>query len=243
MRITGMIPMDWIDDETRPVTTWHVYNNPADFIQEQLDDFLKGYRGNLLKSQPHHYELLGEKNTCNVVLKRVAQKYRMPLTSGRGYASLPPRYKMAERYRESGKDKLVLFVVSDFDPDGDEICRSFGRSMRDDFGIEAVHAIKLALTYEQTQEFELPPALDAKPDSPQYQKFFDRYGSSDAWELEAMPPELLEKTVSEGIESTINSELLTKELEAEDNDWNRLNEVREEVNTMMRSVDLLGEEY
>jgi hypothetical protein len=89
MRVAGMIPMKWIDDETRPVTTWKVYNNPSDFIREQLNGFLKGYSGNLLKSQPHHYELLGEKNTCNVVLERVAMKYRMPLTSGRGDASLP----------------------------------------------------------------------------------------------------------------------------------------------------------
>lgn len=239
MRVAGAVPMDSIDDETRPVSLWRAYDSTADFIQKQVDGFLKGYSSNLLKSQPHHCELLGEKNTCNVVLERVASKYRMPLTSGRGYASLPPRHKMAERYRESGKDKLVLFVVSDFDPDGDEICRSFGRSMRDDFGIENVHTIKLALTHEQTQGLHLPPALDAKTDSPQYQKFLDRYGSSDVWELEAMPPKLLEKTVTEGIESAINSDLMDKQLRAEREDWKRLDEIREEVQTMLLHADLL----
>ena len=239
MRVAGVVPMDSIDDETRPVTIWKAFDNPADFIRKQVDGFLKGYYKNLLKSQPHHFELLGEKNTCNVVLERVASRFRMPLTSGRGYSSLPPRYKMAERYRESGKDKLFLLVVSDFDPDGDEIGRSFGRSMRDDFGIENVHVIKLALTHKQTLEFDLPPALDAKTGSPQYQKFFDRYGSSDVWELEAMPPELLERTVTEGIESAINSRLLDSELLAEQEDQDHLSDVREKVNAMMRNADLL----
>lgn len=240
MRVAGDVDMDSIDDETRPVTLWKVFNNTTDFIGNQLAGFLKGYYGNLLKSQPHHYELLGEKNTCNIVLERVASRYRIPLTSGRGYASLPPRHKMAERYRSSGKDKLILFVVSDFDPDGEEICRAFGRSLRDDFGIKDVQTVKLALTYEQTQEFDLPPALDAKTDSPQFRKFFERYGSSDVWELEAMPPELLEKTVTEGIESVINSDLLNAELRAERENMSRLSEIRKEVHEMMRSTDLLG---
>jgi len=239
MRVDGIVPMDSIDDETRPVTIWKAFDNPADFIRRQVDDFLKGYYRNLLKSQPHHFELLGEKNTCNVVLERVASLFRMPLTSGRGYASLPPRHKMAERYKASGKDKLVLLVVSDFDPDGDEICRSFGRSMRDDFDIENIHVVKLALTHEQTQEFDLPPALDAKQDSPQYQKFFDRYGRRDTWELESMSPELLEKTVTDGIESAINSRLFSSELLAEQNDQDQLEDTREKVQVMMRNAELL----
>ncbi|MEO2044938.1 MAG: ParB N-terminal domain-containing protein [Pirellulales bacterium] len=244
MRTSGMIPMDWIDDETRPITTWATFDTPADFIQKQIAGFLKGYNGNFLKSQPHHYELLGEKNTVNVVLQRVAAKYRMPMTSGRGYASLPPRAKMADRFKASGKDKLVVFTVSDFDPDGEEIGQSFGRSMRDDFDIENVDVFKLALTYEQTQRFDLPPALPVKKKSSVYPKFFEKYGCDDVWELEAVPPELLEQTVTEGIEQVINSGLLNKEIDAENAAWDHLEEVRKKVRTTLMSSDLLsGEEY
>lgn len=53
-------------------------------------------------------------------------------------------------------------MVSDFDPDGEEIAHSFARSMRDDFGIQKVHAVKVALTGEQVHEFGLPRLMVAK---------------------------------------------------------------------------------
>jgi hypothetical protein len=69
----------------------------------------------------------------------------------------------------SGKDKLLLLVVSDFDPEGDDIPESFAKLMRDDFGIDNVEAIKVALTYQQSPklgiaetviETEVPALLD-----------------------------------------------------------------------------------
>ena len=57
------------------------------------------------------------------------------MTSGRGYSSLPPRKDMVDRFRDSGREKLVVIVVSDFDPEGQDIPGSFGVSLRDDFGI------------------------------------------------------------------------------------------------------------
>ena len=93
-------------------------------------------------------------------------KYCIPYTLGRGYANLPVRHKMAERYRKSGKDRLIILIVSDHDPDGEEIAHSFARSMRDDFDIEEIEPIKAALTTDQVVEYELPTnSLTAKKSS------------------------------------------------------------------------------
>ena len=110
--------------------------------------------------------------------------------------------------------------------------------MRDDFDIEDIHVIKLALNHAQTQQFDLPPALDAKTNSPQYQKFLDNYGSNNVWELEAMPPELLERTVSEGIEQGIDSGLLDQELRRERLDQHKLKLIRDQVIESIKSCDL-----
>lgn len=59
-------------------------------------------------------------------------------SSKSAYASLDPRAAMARRFKASGKERLILLVVSDADPEGMDIAESFGRSMRDDFGIEAI---------------------------------------------------------------------------------------------------------
>ena len=95
----------------------------------------------------------------------------MALTIGRGYCSLRPRSDIAERFHKSGKDRLVLLMLSDFDPDGEEIAHSFARSLRDDFGIQRIEPIKVALTAEQVKEFDLPPAMKAKKKSSQYKRF------------------------------------------------------------------------
>ena len=161
-RLVGDIPMDCIADETRPVTTWRVHRCAQDYIRKELDDFLKGYWRDLLQSQPNHIEILVEKNTVAQILRPVAMEYCVPFTSGRGYCSLPPRHAIAERIQKSGKDSLVLLIVSDFDPDGEEIAASFARSMGDDFGVSSTLAIKVALTADQADNLDLPPALKAK---------------------------------------------------------------------------------
>jgi hypothetical protein len=90
-RIAGRIPMATIGDETRPVTTWTVYENTRLFIQTEINGFLKGYWRDLMKSQSVHVKIVVEKNTVHPILADVAMKYCIPITSGRGYSSLPPR--------------------------------------------------------------------------------------------------------------------------------------------------------
>ena len=60
----------------------------------------------------------GPIDTVASALRKLAGKYTLPMTSGRGYSSLPPRKAMVDRFRASGKEKLIVPVVSDFDPEG-----------------------------------------------------------------------------------------------------------------------------
>lgn len=127
-RLIGEIPFEAICDETRPVISWDVHQEPRFFVRDQLDGFLKGYWRDLMQSQPNHIEILCEKNTVLSFLKPVAGEFCIRVTSGRGFSSLPPRYEMAVRYEKSGKDKLVLIIVSDFDPSGECIAQQGQRA-------------------------------------------------------------------------------------------------------------------
>ena len=73
-----------------------------------------------MQSQPNHIEIVGEKNTIAPIIRPVAAGFSIPTTIGRGYCSLRPRYDIAERFRKSGKDRLLLLILTDFDPDGQE---------------------------------------------------------------------------------------------------------------------------
>lgn len=235
-RLDGSIPMEAISDETRPVTLWQVSREPGVFMQEQIGTFLKGYWRDLMQSQANHVELLGEKNTVRNILQGVAGKYCIPLTTGRGYCSLPPRNDIATRFRKSGKQKLVLLIVSDLDPDGEEIASSFARSMRDDFGIADVHGVKIALTTAQVQKFQIPPGMKAKETSRHHKKFVAGHGEN-AYELEALKPEQLEQVVTEAIDSVIDRAAFNAELEAEAQDARFLDAARKTVAGTLEGID------
>lgn len=236
-RLEGSIPFEAIGDDTRPVTTWNVFQTPRGFISKQIDGLLKGYWRDLMHSQPNHIEIIGEKNTIDSILKTVAMEYCIPLTTGRGYCSLPPRYAMAERFHRSGKSKLIMLMVSDFDPDGEEIAHSFARSMRDDFEIENIHPIKVALTQDQVEGFNLPPDMRAKKTSSNYDKFVEKYGD-DVFEVEALKPEELQIILRNAIDSVIDRALFNHELEQEKADSAYLQGVRNTVHDTLKELTL-----
>ena len=236
-RLAGDIPFEAIGDETRPVELWQVYENVRPFVTLERDHAFRNYWRDLMQSQINHFEIVGEKNTIGSILRPVAMEYTIPITIGRGYCSLPPRHAMAERFRASGKEKLVLLFASDFDPEGEDIAASFARSMRDDFGIEEVHAIKAALTFEQVREHKLPPIMKAKQrDKGRGKKFVSKYGE-DVFELEALPPETLQAILRQHIEAVIDRDAFDAEIEAERRDAKFLAGVRNTVNDVLSDID------
>lgn len=213
-RLEELIPIEVISDETRPVVESGCHRECRSFVRQELDIFLKGYWRDLMQSQPNHVEILAEKNTIAPILKPVAQEYCIPMTTGRGYCSLPPRFEIARRFADSGKDKLVLLMVTDFDPDGEEIAHSMARSLRDDFGISRIVPVKVALRGDQIKRFGLPARLKAKETSANYDKFVARNGH-DVFELEALPPAALQQALREAIDQVIDIDLFNQEISQE----------------------------
>jgi hypothetical protein len=235
-RLAGTIPRSAIADETRPVTTWKVYRDPQPFIRDSLGELLQGYYRDLMQSQPNHVEVLVEKNTVAKICETVCSRYCVPMTSGRGFCSLPPRLEMERRYRTSGKSKLILLIVSDFDPEGEVIAESFARYMRDDFGIKALCPVKVALTSDQVARFGLPPNLIAKENSTNRKKFVERHGEN-VWELEALEPEQLQEVLESAIQSVIDMEAFDAEVAAEAKDAARIESMRQTIRGVLAEAD------
>ena len=225
-RIVGLIPFDAIHDPTRPVVTWDVHAGVQQFISRELNGFLKGFHRDLQRTQPLHVEIIGEKNTIEGIIRPVAWDYSVPYTIGRGYSSLGPRHDIVKRFRKSGKEKLLLLFLSDSDPEGDDIAHSFTRSIRDDFGVSNVEAVKVALTREQAKELNLPPLTKAKAGSSRRKAFVKRHGSDFVWELEAVPPEQLQQILQMAIERVFDMNCYHAERQAEERDAERLEALR-----------------
>jgi hypothetical protein len=236
-RLACRISFSAIHDPTRTVNTWDVHPSPGPFIGRELQGFLQGYWRNLQASQPCHLEIIGEKNTIGGIIRPVAEDYAIPYMLARGYASIPPRHAMAQRFLRSGKDTLVLLVMSDFDPEGDNIPHAFARSMRDDFGIESVEFIKVALTGEQVQELHLRPGPTAKAGSSRRRKFVEEHGEH-VFELEAVEPRQLQEILRSTIESVMDMKLFRAEQAKEREDAAYLDGVRAKVQNMLKTLRL-----
>ena len=217
-RLTGEVPIQAIEDTTRPVLEGGGFDTVGMYIGQEIENFLTGYYRNLQQGQPHHIEIILEKNALRTVIEEVAREYCIPITTTRGYASIPPRYDVYRRYKQSGKSKLILLCLTDFDPDGDEIAESFCRSMRDDFGITNIQSFKVALTHEDVEKYDLPSDMDAKKTSVNYKKFFERYGTNRAVELDAAPVELLQEKLRGAIESVLDMDEFNAQIKIEEQD-------------------------
>jgi hypothetical protein len=237
-RLEGIIPWEWIADETRPVTTWDIHQDPQAFIRGELGEFLTGYYRDLLQSQPNYVEVIAEKNTVAAEIREVCGRYCLPMTSGRGFCSSPPRHDLLQRYNKSGKDKMILLIISDLDPSGMFIATTFAQSMRDDFGVEHVEATKVAITGEQVKLYKIPHGEKIKEgDTTRGPAFWKLYGEY-VYEVEALPDGELPKLLDGAIRSVLDLDAYNHEVEQEKEDAAKIEATRTEARHMLREIDL-----
>jgi len=145
-----------------------------------------------------------------------------------------------KRFKESGKERLVLVILSDFDPDGDMIAQSFARSLRDDFGVpeESMVPVRAALTPQQVKALRLPRSLlKAKEKSKHYERFVAAHGSDAVYELEAVPPVQLQELLENTLKQLIDIERFNEEVGAEEEDQCEIENTRRRVVESMRLAE------
>lgn len=99
-RLTGAIPWQAIEDSTRPIQLGGGFATFDQFVAQETESFLTGYSRNLMQGQPHHIEIMLEKNALRTVIESVALEYCIPVTTGRGFSSLSPRHDLFKRFRQ-----------------------------------------------------------------------------------------------------------------------------------------------
>jgi len=235
-RIAGLVPMEAIEDPSRPILLGGGFDSVDQFVAQEMENFLADFTRNLMLGQPHHIEIVNEKKAIHPIVVEIGREFCMPVTTGAGYSSLPPRDQIKSRYVRSGKSKLILLMLTDFDPDGDEIAASFARSMRDDLGVRNVHPIKVALTAEDIEENDFPSDMDAKRSSPNYKKFLKRHGTNRAVELDAAPVEFLQSKLRDAIEGVLDVDEFKRQVEQEKADAAHIEAYRRVVFAAINSV-------
>jgi hypothetical protein len=213
-RSAGLINHDDLDDGTRPSQQFEPSGTVGNYVNQTLDGLFANYFSDIHADQPNHVELLVEKNTIFPLIKNhVANVLRVPITSLRGYGSFPAARDVAERFKRSGKDKLVVVYISDLDPEGVDMPSSWKKYLRHDFKVEAT-VYRATVTPAQVKKYKLPPDADVKLSSTRAGKFIQEYGDQ-CWELDSMPEQILINEVSSTVRAVLDVDALNRTFERE----------------------------
>jgi hypothetical protein len=216
LRLNEVLPWNAFDDGTRPLKEFHPFTNVREYIREEVENLFGGYWRDLLQTQTTHVEVLVEKNTVYSMVLSVTERYQIPTSSGRGFNSIDPWHDLYQRYLNSGKQRLIVIVLSDYDPEGEMIPQVGGRTLRDDFGVENFSIIKAGVTREQIDAHDLPPQNFAKETSSNYDWFVTRNaGQNTVYELEALEPQAMLDDLENVIKSVLDIDLFNREAEIE----------------------------
>ncbi|MEM8736441.1 MAG: ParB N-terminal domain-containing protein, partial [Planctomycetota bacterium] len=165
-RYAGKMNGKAIDDPTRPRFLFRGFDSLDQFVEQEFDRFLKGFHRNLQQDQPNLIVVVGEKGTLKSTLRPVCEQFQTPLYLMRGYASYPMWEDIASLLVRSGKSRLSLLSVTDWDPEGIDLPQDGARTLRDHFGIE-VYLQRVGVTEQQVVDLELANDFNpAKKSSP-----------------------------------------------------------------------------
>jgi hypothetical protein len=196
-REEGIIPWDWIVDETRSLERVPAWDDPAEYARTVA----RSYRRDFWNQQPHRVQVWSEKGTVRGLLAPVLDKYAVGFNPVHGFDSATDMHNVCED--DDGRPLIVLYV-GDYDPSG--MCMSekdlptrFAKYNGDHIVLR-----RIALTAGQLEGLPSFPASDKRKDS-RYKWFVRNYGLR-CWELDAMDPNELRDCVEREIIKLIEPE-------------------------------------
>jgi len=237
LRLNGEIPWSAFTDGTRPITTYNPFSDAREFVRHEVQNLFSGYWRDLLQTQPNHVEVLCEKNTIYHMVLKVTKRFQIPTSSGRGFNSIDPWNELHDRYLASGKERLIVIVLSDFDPEGEMIPQVGGRTLRDDFGADDFDIIKAGVTRQQIEDNDLPEQNFAKETSSLHGWFVERNdGDESVYELEALDPQVMLDDLKTTITSVLDMDLFNAEASREQEEAAYLEAARKTASEALKGI-------
>jgi hypothetical protein len=193
-RERGIIPWEWIVDETRAIERVPTWDDPEDYARTVA----RSYRRDFWNQQPHRVQVWSEKGTVRGVLAPVLDQYAVGFLPVHGFTSATAVHDIAED--DDGRDLIVLYV-------GDLDCSGLYMSEEDlparfaKYDGDHIKLKRIALTAEQRRGLPSFPASDKRKD-PRYSWFVRNHGRR-CWELDAMDPNDLRDCVEREIRKLI----------------------------------------
>lgn len=192
MRKRKLVSWEKIIDEERGLSAYTRFTN----VDEFMGSVSSWYHRDLLQTQPQYIEVWSEKYLS---ISDIAEKYGVGLMMGGGFQSLSNLYDTAKRFTQIRKPILILYL-GDFDPSGmcveDSILKELKGYWRLDVTIRRV-----LVNFEDTKG---RPSIPAKGSDSRYKGYVKKYGTTRAWELQAMSPKETDARLEQAIRESLD---------------------------------------
>jgi len=130
-RMAGIVDWDAIEDRLRKTSTPASWNNPKSIIRSALYQYAKPR----MQDQENYIEVWVEKDALSGVLKRITEKYHIPILVNRGYSSVSAMFDSYERFKKAfdNKQKARILYLGDYDPSGIDMIRDIRDRIKEFF--------------------------------------------------------------------------------------------------------------
>ena len=222
-RLAGLVDWSAIEDRMRQPYKIGEWSDPDEIMRVVA----RQYRLQRWSTQAELVEVWCEKDALAGVLRPIVDEWNATLMVNRGYSSQSAMKEAAERIGRSGKPVHILYV-GDLDPSGEDMVRDvFDRLSLLTRGNVDLDIVKLAITEAQVAEYN-PPPNPAKMTDSRARGFVERFGHN-SYEADALPPDVLARTVRDGIEQWVDRVAWETTLAREANDRRLLTAAAERI--------------
>lgn len=188
MRRDGMLPYDWLTDNSRWQRKPTTYNS----VEQALRETASQYRRAMWADADCYVEIWLEKDALAGVILPVTDNYDVPLMVARGYSSLTFLYTAAEHIRRVRKPTFI-YHLGDYDPSGVNAGEKIEQTLREMAPEAEIHFERIAVNLDQIKRWNLPTRPTKKTDS-RAKNFGDI-----SVELDAIAPGQLRRIVNDAI--------------------------------------------
>lgn len=203
-RLGGLVDWAAIVDRTRDIKQNSHWGSPADILQAVAQQF----RYDTREDQPNYVEVWVEKDALVGVLEQVCRRLDVPYFSCRGYSSQTGLYDAGKRMLRAMEERgQICHIVhlGDHDPSGIDMTRDIDERLEMFCG-QPVEVHRIALNYDQVEEFN-PPPNPAKLTDSRAGGYVERFGRT-SWELDALPPNVIDRLITEQVDDLTDHGLL-----------------------------------
>ena len=235
-RIDGYVSWGDIEDRVRAFHDAAGWNHKDDFIEQEVRNFLEGYKRDLLQTQDKYIEAWIEKDALSSIFTRICLPYCVSVVVCRGFSSVSFLRDFQNRLVKHRDKKSVMLYFGDFDPSGVEMLTSMRTTIVKELGVSGVEFNRVALLKEDIYTHKLPhnPKALKKKDT-RAKKHLEAYGEL-AVELDALRPDILERKIRDAIKAEIDIDAFNNEVEKHNEEIDTLNNLKKRVMEFTASV-------